>query len=136
MKPMTAVVNLGYRSVDHEVAPVQVIHRGKHKTLIDTQRRRLKRRQAIEPVIGHTKHENGMHRCWLKGSQGDALHAVPCAPGFNIPRLMLAIVRLGQAALLLCLQCLVVPAWATLRHSTTASSRSTTVEHRLAVTLG
>jgi hypothetical protein len=29
-----------------------------------------------------------MDRCWLKGSKGDALHAVLCAAGFNIRWLM------------------------------------------------
>jgi transposase, IS5 family len=61
----------------------------------------LKRRQAIEPVIGHAKADHGMLRCWLKGSTGDALHAVLCAAGFNIRWLMRAIVRLGLKGLLL-----------------------------------
>jgi IS5 family transposase len=37
-KPHTAIVDLGYRGVDADVAPVQVIHRGKYKTLTATQR--------------------------------------------------------------------------------------------------
>jgi hypothetical protein len=37
-----------------------------------------------------------MDRCWLKGTEGDALHTVLCAPGFNIRWLMRAIA--GQAA--------------------------------------
>ncbi|MFT7772149.1 IS5 family transposase [Roseateles sp.] len=135
VKPTTAIVDLGYRGVDHEVAPVQVIHRGKHKTLTNTQRRWLKRRQAIEPVIGHTKHDNGMHRCWLKGSEGDALHAVLCAAGFNIRWLLRAIVRLGLAALLLYLRSLAALAWLALHRSATASGRSTAIDHRLAFTL-
>jgi IS5 family transposase len=63
----------------------------------------LKRRQAIEPTIGHTKHDHGMKRCWLKGSEGDALHAVLCAAGFNIRWLLRAIARGGIAALLVAL---------------------------------
>lgn len=89
--PKVAVVDLGYRGVDHEVAPVEVIHRGKAKSLSREQRRWLKRRQAIEPLIGHTKQDHGMQRCWLKGAQGDALHAVLCAAGFNIRWLMRAL---------------------------------------------
>lgn len=58
MKPTTAVVDLGYRGVDHLV-PVNIIHRGRYKTMSDQQRRWLKRRQAIEPTIGHTKHDQG-----------------------------------------------------------------------------
>ena len=97
VKPTTAVVDLGFRGVDEACAPVQIIHRGKFKSLDAQQRRWLKRRQAIEPAIGHTKSDNRMDRCWLSGSSGDALHAVLCAAGFNIRWLLRAIVRLGVA---------------------------------------
>ena len=133
VKPATAIVDLGFRGVDQEVAPVQVIHRGKHKTLTDTQRRWLKRRQAIEPAIGHTKHDNGMDRCWLKGSEGDALHAVLCAAGFNIRWLLRAVARLGLAAVFLCLRCMAAQAWLARRHFTTASAASTALDHQVAV---
>ena len=68
--------------------------------MTEQQRHWLKRRQAIEPTIGHTKHDHGMKRCWLKGANGDALHAVLCAAGFNIRWLLRAIARGGIAALL------------------------------------
>lgn len=80
---------------------VQIIHRGRSKSLTDQQRRWLKRRQAVEPAIGHLKHDNGMDRCWLQGATGDALHAVLCAAGYNIRWLLRAIVRLGLKGLLL-----------------------------------
>lgn len=76
------------------------------KTLTAQQRGWLKRRQAIEPAIGHTKSDHGMNRCWLKSSDGDALHAVLCAPGFNIRWLRRAIARLGLRGLLLVLDVL------------------------------
>jgi IS5 family transposase len=96
-KPKTVLADLGYRGVDADLAPVQLIHRGKHKSLSSTQRRWLKRRQAIEPIIGHVKQDHGMQRCWLKGQTGDALHAVLCAVGYNLRWLLRAIVRLGLA---------------------------------------
>jgi IS5 family transposase len=83
-QPKTVLVDLGFRGVDSEVSSVQLIHRGKHKTLSSAQRRWLIRRQAIEPIIGHVKHDHGMRRCWLKGQAGDALHAVLCAAGYNL----------------------------------------------------
>lgn len=92
------VVDLGYRGVDKELPGVEVLHRGKHKSLCPKQRRWLKRRQAVEPAIGHLKQDHGMQRCWLKGSEGDALHAVLCAAGFNIRWLLRAIAALGLAA--------------------------------------
>ena len=97
-RPKTAVVDLGFRGVDAEVAPVELVHRGKYKSLTAVQRRWLKRRQAVEPIIGHAKADHGMRRCWLKGQTGDALHAVLCAAGFNLRWLLRAIVRLGLRA--------------------------------------
>lgn len=95
-KPTTAIVDLGYRGIDQEVPGIEVIHRGKAKRLTAQQKGWLRRRQAIEPVIGHAKADHRMDRCWLKGAEGDALHAVLCAAGFNIRWLMRAIV--AQAA--------------------------------------
>jgi len=95
-KPKQAIVDLGYRGVDADNPGVEIIHRGKYKTLTALQRRWLKRRQAIEPLIGHTKSDHRMDRCWLKGAVGDALHAISCAAGYNIRWWMRAIV--AQAA--------------------------------------
>ena len=103
VKPTTAIVDLGYRGVDKDLAPVQVIHRGKFKSLTPVQKSWLRRRQAIEPLIGHTKADHRMDRCWLKGAEGDALHAVLCAAGFNIRWLLRAIARLGPEVVFLAL---------------------------------
>jgi transposase, IS5 family len=101
--PSIAVVDLGFRGVDEACAPVQLIHRGKFKSLDAQQRKWLKRRQAIEPAIGHAKSDHRMDRCWLQGATGDALHAVLCAAGFNIRWLLRAIAAKGLKALLLAL---------------------------------
>lgn len=100
-KPRQVVVGLGFRGVDAANPGVQIIHRGRIRTMTGQQRRWLKRRQAVEPAIGHLKHDNGMDRCWLKGQTGDALQAVLCAAGYNIRWLLRAIVRLGLKGLLL-----------------------------------
>jgi len=78
-------------------------HRGKFATLSAQQRRWLKRRQAIEPAIGHAKADHRMDRCWLQGASGDAIHAVLCAAGFNIRWLLRAIAAKGLQALFLAL---------------------------------
>ena len=98
-RPTQAIVDLGFRGVDADNPGVEIIHRGKYKTLTNQQRRWLKRRQAIEPMIGHTKSDNRMERCWLPGALGDALHALSCAAGYNIRWLMRAIVRLAAKRL-------------------------------------
>jgi IS5 family transposase len=98
-KPKEVTVDLGFRGVDADNPGVQIIHRGKFKSLTEQQRRWLKRRQAVEPAIGHLKHDNAMDRCWLKGHTGDALHAVLCASGYNIRWLLRAVLRLGLKGL-------------------------------------
>jgi hypothetical protein len=102
VKPTTAIVDLGYRGVDRLV-PAQIIHSGRFKTLSAQQRRWLKRRQAVEPVIEHLKADHRMDKCWLKGSEGSALHTVLCAAGFNLRWLLRAIARYGLKAVYLCL---------------------------------
>ena len=85
-------VDLGYRGVDQQNPNVSIKHRGKYKRLNEKERRLLKRRQAIEPIIGHLKADHRMNRCHLKGAQGDAIHAVLCAAGYNI-RWLLRMIR-------------------------------------------
>ncbi|MBL9197646.1 transposase, partial [Xanthomonas fragariae] len=89
VEPTVAIVDLGDRG--REVDGVQVLHRGKaktltrrHKTLTRRQWRWIKRRQAVEPVIGHLKDDCRLRRCRLKGAQGDALHVLGCAAGYNL----------------------------------------------------
>ena len=91
VKPEVVCADPGYRGVDKDNPDIEIKHRGKDKRLTDEERRLLKRRQAIEPIIGH-----------LKGSEGDALHAVLCAAGYNIRWLLRMIARKGMG-LLLCL---------------------------------
>ena len=87
--------------MDADNPEVEIIHRGKYKSLTKPQRRWLKRRQAVEPAIGHLKSDHRMDRCWLQGKLGDALHAVLCAAGYNLRWLMRAVLRLGLKGILL-----------------------------------
>jgi transposase, IS5 family len=91
LTPKQVIVDLGYRGVDADNPGVQINHRGRYKSLTSLQRKWLKRRQPIEPLIGHTKADHGMQRCWLRGALGDALHALSCAAGYNIRWLLRAI---------------------------------------------
>jgi IS5 family transposase len=47
----------------------------------------MRRRAAVEPVIGHLKDDHGMHRNYLKGSDGDRIYAV-LAAGYNFSLLL------------------------------------------------
>jgi len=100
VQPTTVYTDLGYRGVDKENPNIRLNHRGKFKRLTPQERQQLKRRQAIEPMIGHLKHDHRMERCHLKGQLGDAIHAVLCAAGYNIKWLLRMIVRYGLRAFL------------------------------------
>ena len=54
----------------------------------------FKRRSAIEPVIGHTKEDHRMDRNYLKGTDGDKMNAILAACGFNLRKLLRAILWL------------------------------------------
>ena len=103
IRPRQAIVDLGFRGKEVDAANpgLEIIHRGRIKSLNKEQRSWLKRRQAIEPAIGHLKSDCRMQRCWLKGETGDALHALCCAVGYNIRWLMRAASRLSLRGFLL-----------------------------------
>ena len=48
----------------------------------------LKRRQAVEPSIGHLKADHRMRWNFLKDALGDAMNPILAAAGFNIRWLM------------------------------------------------
>ena len=51
-------------------------------------KREMRRRSAIEPVIGHMKAEHRMGRNYLCYRQGDAINAVLAAAGYNFSLLL------------------------------------------------
>ena len=89
------IVDLGFRGVDADNPGLEIIHSGKYKSLTSQQKRWLRRRQAVEPAIGHLKSDNRMDRCWLQGALGDALHTIGCAAGYNLRWLLRDVARLG-----------------------------------------
>jgi hypothetical protein len=48
----------------------------------------LRRRSAIEPVIGHMKTDGHLGRCHLKGREGDAANVILTAVGHNLRRIL------------------------------------------------
>jgi IS5 family transposase len=85
-------VDLGYRGID---IPDVKIFKARQKRGLNTRRlkRALKRRNAIEPIIGHMKNDGLLGRNYLKGELGDALNAILCGAGHNI-RLILRRLRI------------------------------------------
>ena len=68
----------------------------------------MKRRAAVEPVIGHVKADHRMNRNDLKGQDGDRINAV-LAAGSNFHLLLRWLAALLRATFLAALQSLVSP---------------------------
>jgi IS5 family transposase len=87
-----AYVDKGYRG--HQTKnPRRVFISGQKRGVFGVIKRELRRRSAIEPVIGHMKTDGHLGRCYLKGREGDAANVILTAVGHNL-RLVLAWLRL------------------------------------------
>ena len=63
-------------------------NRRKAASVTPSIKRQLRRRSAVEPVIGHLKAEHRMGRNYLWYRRGDAANAVLAAVGYNFRRLI------------------------------------------------
>ncbi len=57
----------------------------------------MRRRAAVEPVIGHVKAEHRLGRNYLKGRVGDRINAVLAAAGYNFSLLLRWLAELLRA---------------------------------------
>jgi transposase, IS5 family len=89
-------VDKGYRGHNHK-EKFRVWISGQVRRVTRTIRREMKRRAAVEPVIGHTKAEHRMGRNYLKGREGDRINAVLAAAGYNFALLLRWLARLLRA---------------------------------------
>ena len=83
------VADRGYRG--HNAPPdhrFKVYISGQKRRVTEHIKRELRRRSAVEPVIGHAKGEHRMGRNYLAGQQGDAINVVLAAAGYNFRRLL------------------------------------------------
>jgi IS5 family transposase len=79
----------GYRG--HNAPPdykFRVFTSGQKRRMTPKIKRELRRRSAVEPVIGHLKAEHRMGRNYLWHRQGDATNAILAAAGYNFRRLI------------------------------------------------
>ena len=61
---------------------------GQRRRVTEAIKRELRRRSAVEPVIGHLKSHHRMGRNFLAHARGDAINAVLAAAGYNFRRLL------------------------------------------------
>ncbi len=86
-----AYVDKGY--VGHKAPyPGRVFRSGQKRGVFGQIKRELRRRSAIEPVIGHCKTDGHLGRNFLHGRLGDRINAVMSAVGYNL-RLILKWLR-------------------------------------------
>ena len=79
------VADRGYRG--HNAPPehsFRVFISGQKRRVTEQIKRELRRRSAVEPVIGHLKAEHRMGRNHLAHAQGDAINAILAAAGYNL----------------------------------------------------
>ncbi len=89
-------VDKGYRGHNHP-HKFRVWISGQVRRVTRPIRREMKRRAAVEPVIGHLKAEHRMDRNYLKGRAGDRANAVLAAAGYNFALLLRWLRRLLRA---------------------------------------
>lgn len=84
--PTEAYVDRGYRG--HGLESLTVWIAGAKRGVTAAIKRKLKRRNAIEPIIGHLKSDGRLGRNFLKGELGDAMNAILCGAGHNLRKIL------------------------------------------------
>jgi transposase, IS5 family len=87
LEPELTFVDKGYRGHDYD-QPMRVYRSGQRRGVTPLIKRRLRRRSAIEPVIGHMKEDGRLGRNFLHSRHGDRLNAILAGVGQNV-RLLL-----------------------------------------------
>jgi len=100
-------VDKGYRG--HTAPkPLRVFKSGQKRGVHGQIRRELRRRSAIEAVIGHCKTDGHLDRNFLKGRGGDQINAVMSAVGYNL-RLILKWIRLLLRQIIAAIVAAIIP---------------------------
>jgi len=93
-RPERCYVDRGYRG--HGVTDTAVFLSGQRRNVTPTIKKELKRRSAIEAVIGHEKTEGRLGWNQLRGLLGDKVNALMAAIGYNLRLILKAISFLVQ----------------------------------------
>ena len=102
MNNRAGLCHKGYRG--HNASnPRRVFISGQKRGVFGAIKRELRRRSAIEPVIGHMKTDGHLGRCHLKGREGDAANVVLSAVGHTL-RIVLDWLRMLLRLILIALR--------------------------------
>jgi transposase, IS5 family len=86
--PQEAYADRGYKGHGCNTNTFKVWISGSKRGVTDAIHRKLQRRNAVEPVIGHLKSDGRLARNFLKGIEGDAMNALLCGAGHNIRKIL------------------------------------------------
>lgn len=86
--PKEAYVDRGYRGHGLDMETLKVWIAGAKRGVTVAIKKKLKRRNAVEPVIGHMKNDGRLGRNFLKGVAGDAMNALLCGAGHNLRKIL------------------------------------------------
>ena len=88
-----AVVDRGYRGAKQSVETEVLLPSPPLKRDSDDQRQKkrvlCRKRAAIEPIIGHLKHDYRLSRNWLRGGKGDTINLLMAACAWNLRKWMI-----------------------------------------------
>jgi IS5 family transposase len=89
IKPGEANVDQGYRGHGIKDDSIDIVMARQKRSMTHAKRKRQKRRNAIEPIIGHCKNDRKVGpRNWLQGTLGDKINAIAMAIGFNMRKIL------------------------------------------------
>lgn len=78
------LADAGYRGHNAPLShKFRIFTSGEKRRMTPATKREMRRRSAVEPVIGHIKKGHRMNRNYLSGPQGDAINAALAAAGYN-----------------------------------------------------
>ena len=86
--PTEAYTDRGYRGHGCATHSLKVWIAGAKRGVTAAVERKIKRRNAVEPVIGHLKSDGRLARNFLKGVEGDAMNALLCGAGHNMRKIL------------------------------------------------
>lgn len=91
-RPKHAYCDKGYRGAPAVLSNTEIhLANKKKKSMKASEWKWYRRRSGIEPIIGHVKQDHRMDRNYLKGKEGDKINAILAGCGFNIRKLLRAI---------------------------------------------
>lgn len=91
-RPQHAYCDKGYKGAPATLNSTEIhLANKKKKSIKASAWKWYRRRSGIEPIIGHVKQDHRMDRNYLKGEEGDKINAILAGCGFNIRKLLRAI---------------------------------------------